>query len=166
MRNAEKWRPLREERGPSELWGVVTVGEGGAPGKVILTPSTKLDGEDADIICRSHNARLERGGDGVIHHNPIVSHRTGRPAYQFMLGDVSWEWDLPQLTAFIQEMYELREAAITDSFIVRWVQERLMPDKPEEEQRRIIAGMFTEFRQFRDLLRNPVEEADEGAAPS
>ena len=166
MRNAEKWRPLREERGPSELWGVATVGEGGAPGKVIIPPSTKLDGEDADIICRTHNARLERGAEGLIHHTPIVSNRTGLPAYQFTLGDLTWEWDLRELTNFIQEMYELREAAITDSFIVRWVRERLMPEKPEEEQWRIIVGMFSEFRDFRELLKHPVEETDEAAPAS
>lgn len=154
MRNTDKWEPHSKQNGASEAWGVRS--ESGAP---VIPASYRLDGQDADLICRSHNARLA-GRDDEIFHKAIVSHRTGLPAYQFQLGDVSWEMDVWQLRRFIADLYELAEAGVTDSFIHRWVTERLMPSGSPEEQQRMIYGIFQEFRGFRELLRNPVAEAD------
>lgn len=160
MRNAGKWEPYREQRGPSEAWGV----RDADTYSIIVPASHRLDGEDADVIARSHNARLERPDQ--LWHESIVSHRTGLPVYRFQFGDVSWEFDLAQLRAFIGELYELLEAGLSDAFLARFVREHWAAGGTVEEQNRLLGHLMVEFRTFRETLRNPIAEADEGRAAS
>lgn len=158
MRNAEKWRPVRDQSGPSELWGVATAG-----GLVIIKPTSRLDAEDADQIARAHNARLTR--PDKIWTESIVSHRTGEPVYRFQFGDVSWEMGLVELRTFIGDLYELAEAGLTDAFIAKFVSRRLMPID-EAKYGSTMVALMGEFRSFREELRRPVSEADAGGPAS
>lgn len=151
MRNAEKWQPFREHSGPSELWGVMA-----ESGKVVVRPTTALDAEDADTIARAHNARLERPDE--IFTESIVSHRTGEPIYRFAFGDVTWEMGLRELRAFIGDLYELAEAGVTDAFIVKFMRSRV-GGVDAEKYGSMVAAMMSDFRQFREELKNPVVEA-------
>lgn len=155
MRNLQTWEPYREQHGPCEAWGV-RVRESGA---VILPATRRLDAEDADLIARGHNARLRRPGE--IWTESIVSSRTGRPGYRLQFGDYGVEMDLAALRAFILDLHALLEAGITDAFVAGWVQSRLMPDAPEAEQGRAVVGLLQDFRAFRELMNDPVEEARE-----
>lgn len=152
MRNSEQWKPVREQSGPSELWGVST-----ASGKVIVRPTTALDAEDADVIARTHNARLMRPDQ--IWTESIVSHRTGEPVFRFAFGDASWEMGLRELRTFINDMYELAEAGITDAFIAKFVRARVAPFE-DMKTGPIVAALMKDFREFREELRNPVVEAE------
>ncbi len=157
MKNREKWEPFIEQRGPSEAWGVRTT-----EGKIIITATHRMDGEDADVIARSHNARLEKPGE--IWVESIVSHRTMMPIYRFQHGDISFELDLRAMRAHMDDLYHVLEAGITDAFIARWIQSSLMPDASLEGQRNAIGHMMIEFRKFRELLDKPVIDAPEGGA--
>ena len=163
MRNLERWEPRRAQRGQSEHWGVIAVAADGGY-KWVVEPTYRLDAEDADIIARSHNARLERPDQ--LWHESIVSHRTGEPVYRFQFGPQSWEMDVAQLRAFIGELYQLLEAGLTDAFLAKFVREFWAADGTVEEQNRMLGILMGEFRKFRELMRNPVAEADEGAAAS
>jgi hypothetical protein len=163
MRNAEKWRPIREQSGPSELWGVASVDASGRIVETIIRPTTKLDGEDADTIARAHNARLSRPDQ--IYTESIVSHRTGEPVYRFVYGEVSWEMGLRQLRQFINDLYELAEAGLTDAFLAKFVSRRLGVID-EGKYAGTMAALMQDFRSFREELRSPVAEPEESAAAS
>ncbi len=155
MRNLSKWAPFREQRGLSEAWGVREV-----DGEKVMIPATiRLDAEDADVIARTHNARLER--PDRIWTEAIVSHRTGEPVYHFAFGDVTWEMGLRELRQFIGDLYELAEAGITDAFIVKFVRSRLAP-VDERKFGSTIKALMSDFRGFREELKAPVVEVEEG----
>lgn len=158
MRNLSKWEPFREQRGPSEAWGV----RDASTQAVVIPASIRLDAEDADVIARTHNARLERPDQ--IFTEAIVSHRTGEPVYRFAFGDVTWEMGLRELRQFIGDLYELAEASITDAFIVKFVRSRLAP-VDEAKFGSTIKALMSDFRGFREELKAPVVEA-EGGEPS
>lgn len=157
MRNAAKWRSIREVSGPSTLWGVASLDDQGRVHDVVIRPTTKLDAEDADIIARAHNARLSRPDQ--IFSESIVSHRTGEPDYRFAFGDMTWEMGLRELRAWIDDLQQLAEAGITDAFIVKFMS-RMLPAGDDPKYGNAVAVMMQEFRKFREELRSPVVEAE------
>jgi hypothetical protein len=159
MRNLAKWRPIREQSGPSELWGVATLDDQGRIHDVVVRPTTRLDAEDADTIARAHNARLSRPDQ--IFSESIVSHRTGEPVFRFAFGDVTWEMGLKELRAWIDDLQQLAEAGVPDAFIVKFMRQTL-PAGDEEKYGSMVGVMMQEFRRFREELRSPVIEAVEG----
>jgi hypothetical protein len=161
MRNAAKWRPIQEQSGPSTLWGVASLDDQGSIRDVIIRPSTRLDAEDADTIARAHNARLSRPDQ--IFSEAIVSHRTGEPAFHFAFGDVTWEMGLRELRTWIDDLQQLAEAGLTDAFIVKFMR-KMIPAGDEEKYGSVVGVLMQEFRQFREELRAPVVDAEQGPA--
>lgn len=128
-------------------------------GRTVISATNRLDAEDADVIARTHNARLSRPDE--IFTESIVSHRTGEPVYRFAFGDVTWEMGLRELRTFIGDLQELAEAGIADAFIVKFVRRRIA-GVDEQKYGSLVGVLMKEFRDFREELRSPVEEVGEG----
>ncbi len=155
MRNNEQWEPFREQHGPSESWGVRTK----ETHRALVAATYRLDAQDADLIARTHNARLKEQPDKIWIES-IVSHRTMMPVYRFQYGDTTWELDLVGMRVFIADLYQALEAGISDAFIAAFVRQRLAPEAAADEQGHLIASMMVEFRNFRELLNNPMETSE------
>jgi hypothetical protein len=158
MRNLSQWEPFREERGPSEAWGV----RDAATKKVIVAATHRLDGEDASVMARTHNQRLVAPAEIMI--ESVVSHRTHLPVLQFTFGDATWEQDYRTARDLIDNIYRALEAGLTDAFLVKWVREVLAPTRPPEEVASMLGHLLGKFREFRRLVDEPITV--EGSAPS